>query len=383
MAAPPEGPKEDASPRHRGQPQHRFVMPALLSFQPTTNWIIRNAINTLIPFICREQGFSEDQRAMLLAAFYPGYVGAHIPGGILVQRWGGKAMLTINMYGSALVCALLPLAVRVKPALRAPALAALLAALGVMQGPLIPSLQTMRKDWIPRGPGRALALRLQDLGGTLTGVVYPLLPPLIAMRYGWKAFFGGYAVFCGLAALVWQRNARDRPPSMGSAPVRQAVDWRVFLEPRVLAMITAQIGSGFAVYVMGQWQPIYFTEELGATPMAAAVLFAWNEAAVFVCDWSVALLETALERRGTPRLLIRKLSTLIGAFGGAVSMAAFVNCRTPIGAAVASYFCSGFYCFHHSGFGANLLEVGGTQTAMLNAVNNMLKSAAGIVCPPL
>ena len=32
---------------------------------------------------------------------------------------------------------------------------------------------------------------------------------------------------------------------------------------------------------------------------------------------------------------------------------------------------------------ANLLEVGGTQTAMLNAVNNMLKSAAGIVCPPL
>jgi len=25
--------------------------------------------------------------------------------------------------------------------------------------------------------------------------------------------------------------------------------------------------------------------------MTAAVLFAWNEAAVFVCDWSVALLE--------------------------------------------------------------------------------------------
>ena len=124
--------------------QHRFVMPALLSFQPTTNWIIRNAINTLIPFICREQGFSEDQRAMLLAAFYPGYVGAHIPGGILVQHLGGKVMLSANMIGSALICALLPLAARVKLSLRAPAFAALLAALGVMQGPLIPSLQTMR-----------------------------------------------------------------------------------------------------------------------------------------------------------------------------------------------------------------------------------------------
>ena len=278
--------------------EHRFVMPALLSFQPATNWIIRNAINTLIPFICREQGFSEDQRAMLLAAFYPGYVGAHIPGGILVQRLGGKVVLSANMIGSALICALLPLAARVKLSLRAPAFAALLTALGVMQGPLIPSLQTMRKDWIPRGPGRALALRLQDLGGTLTGVVYPLLPPLVAMRYGWKAFFGGYAVFCALAALVWHRNARDKPPSMGNAPVRQDVDWSIFLEPRVLAMITAQIGSGFAVYVMIQWQPIYFTEVLGASPMAAAALFAWNEAAVFVCDWSVALLETVAEHRG-------------------------------------------------------------------------------------
>ena len=39
-----------------------------------------------------------------------------------------------------------------------------------MQGPLIPSLQTMRKDWIPRGPGRALALRLQDLGEDIKSV---------------------------------------------------------------------------------------------------------------------------------------------------------------------------------------------------------------------
>ena len=38
-------------------------------------------------------------------------------------------------------------------------------------------------------------------------------------------------------------------------------------------------------------------------------------------------------------------------------MAVFVNCRTPIGAALASYFCSGFYCFHHSGFGATRTEL--------------------------
>ena len=238
--------------------QHRFVMPVLLSFQPTTNWVIRTAINTLIPFICTEHSFNEDQRALLLAAFYPGYVAAHIPGGYAVQRFGGKLLLTLNMAVGAIVCALIPLAASLPHSVRAAALAALLAALGVCQGPLIPALQTMRKDWIPKGPGRALALRLQDLGGTLTGVAAPLLPPMVAMRFGWKSFFYGYAVFMGAFTVIWHRNARDRPPSLeaaGAAP-RQAVNWAIFRTSGVLAMIAAQIGSGFAVYVMGQWQPI-------------------------------------------------------------------------------------------------------------------------------
>jgi len=38
--------------------------------------------------------------------------------------------------------------------------------------------------------------------------------------------------------------------------------------------------------------------------------------------------------------------------------------QTPFGAAVAGSAAHGFYAFHHAGFGSNLLEVGGTQTAM-------------------
>ena len=185
-------------------------------------------------------------------------VAAHIPGGYAVQRFGGKLLLTLNMAVGAVVCALIPLAASLPHSVRAAALAALLAALGVCQGPLIPALQTMRKDWIPKGPGRALALRLQDLGGTLTGVAAPLLPPMVAMRFGWKSFFYGYAVFMGAFTVIWHRNARDRPPSLeaaGAAP-RQDVSWAIFKTSGVLAMIAAQIGSGFAVYVMGQWQPI-------------------------------------------------------------------------------------------------------------------------------
>jgi sugar phosphate permease len=369
-----DGAGPGAATADRGQ--HRYVMPALMAFQPTTNWVIRVAINTLVPYICAEQGFSEEQRAMLLAAFYPGYVGAHIPGGYMVQSFGGKLTLALNMWGSAAVCALVPLAVRLAPSKQArlSCLTGLLFALGLCQGPLIPALQTMRKDWIPSGPGRALALRLQDLGGTATGLVAPLLPPMVATRYGWKAFFGGYAVYCAAAAALWQRYARDKPrlapappppppPPRGggqqkhsgggeaaAAKKGEVVDWSIFRTVGVQAMIAAQIGAGMSNYVMMQWQPIYFTEVLGASPLVAAVYFAWAEVATFTCDWSVALLETVLTSQAVlTRLQQRKLATLVGSVGQAGCMAAFVRCKTPLGAAIASYGVQGFYCCHHSG----------------------------------
>ena len=139
-------------------------MPILLSAQPVTNWVIRGSISFLVPFIAKEMGFTHSERAMLLGAFYPGYVASHVPGGWAVQRFGGKVVLTINMVGTAVLCVAMPLAMRVRASLRAVTISSLLLCMGLFQGPLIPALQHMRKDWLPTGPGRALAMRLS---GTL------------------------------------------------------------------------------------------------------------------------------------------------------------------------------------------------------------------------
>ena len=48
------------------------TMQALLAAQPMTNWLIRGSINSLAPLIAAEYGFTDEQRAMLLAAFFPG-----------------------------------------------------------------------------------------------------------------------------------------------------------------------------------------------------------------------------------------------------------------------------------------------------------------------
>jgi ACS family D-galactonate transporter-like MFS transporter len=278
--------------------RENIVMPALIASMPVTNWVIRGALSFLVPFIARDNGMGEGERAALLAAFYPGYVAGHVPGGWAVQRFGGKAVLAVNMAGTAALCCALPLAARVRQNWRCAALSMGLMSMGFFQGPLIPALQHMRKDWLPQGPGRALAMRLSDLGGALTGVLTPLLPPFVAMRYGWRSFVMVYGVYVALFLAVWQRWARDRPAHMVAAQSHapQAVDWTIFLESSVLAMICAQFGSGFSVYTLQQWQPIYFmcapclllrrpsTGSLGR-PAAAVVCCPWRPLSTDRCVW--------------------------------------------------------------------------------------------------
>ena len=78
-----------------------MAMYALLATQPLTNWVIRGAIAPLMQFIVADLKFTLAQKALLLGAFYPGYLVTQIPAGFLIQRYGAKVSLTVNMVGTA------------------------------------------------------------------------------------------------------------------------------------------------------------------------------------------------------------------------------------------------------------------------------------------
>ena len=65
---------------------------------------------------------------------------------------------------------------------------------------------------------------------------------------------------------------------------------------------------------------------------------------------------------GTPQLAIRKCMTLVGAVGQAGCLVWFGVAKTPSKAALANCFNQVCYVLHHSGFDANLIEVGGVDT---------------------
>jgi sugar phosphate permease len=94
----------------------------------------------IVPFIVADRGYSDAQRAQLLAAFFPGYLLTQIPLGFLAQLWGAKNVLSLNLVGTAAMLAALPAATGAG----ARGVWACLFTLGLFQGPFVPAGSLMK-----------------------------------------------------------------------------------------------------------------------------------------------------------------------------------------------------------------------------------------------
>jgi MFS family permease len=90
----------------------RLKMYSLVSGHAMVNHSIRSALPSLIPLCSDALRYTEAQQALLLSAFFPGYILTQLPGGWASQRWGGKPVAALNLYCNALLFLLGPLAAR-------------------------------------------------------------------------------------------------------------------------------------------------------------------------------------------------------------------------------------------------------------------------------
>ena len=97
----------------------------------------------------------------------------------------------------------------------------------------------------------------------------------------------------------------------------------------------------------------------------------------------VALEELLRARWHVQLLSIRRCFTVAAGVLSSAATLAFAAARQPPAAAIAYAGVIAGHCLHHSGYSPNLLEVGGEDTAMLNALANMFKSTPGVIVPPL
>lgn len=211
----------------------------------------------VVPYLVRDFGFTESQRAMMLSSFTPGCTPnvalvvlphhptalAHsicvsdmltmIPGGALAQVIGAKRMLTATGYGLGVLCAALPLAARGGHL----AVCTIIALAGAMNGPFLPahyqtkgackSLPTCHSCFssdvssdapagAPNDASRAWAILIMTLGSTWATMVAGWITPLVAGRWGWRAVPYAYGSTILAVTFLWQLVAHESPQAMFS-----------------------------------------------------------------------------------------------------------------------------------------------------------------------
>lgn len=363
------------------------------------NWVPKNSVASLVPFIVADRGYTESQRAMLLGSFFPGYLATMLPASYLIQRVGAKVYLTFEMAATSVLLVLLPSA-------RTPlALGTGLTCMGLVQGGFIPANKCLQRNWMPQGTERAWAVRIVSLGNNLSDMMASLLSPVLASRLGWESTFRIYGVGVGLYTVLWQGFATEQPCRLltpGETALRSGnvsvvapgsgatsrggskaptVEWRIFLTAPVLSCIASRVGFGLLGFALQLWAPTYLQQVMGCTPLQAGTLLVSTTPMMIAGDFGAAAVESILLRRKVSLLNVRKITDLAGTVLQSIAAAGFGLSRTPPGAA-ASYVCFwAVYGLKRSGYSANLLEIGGPDTAMLNAVTNLLGNLMGFLCP--
>ena len=308
--------------------------------------------------------------------------------------------LTINMLGTGIFTALIPLTLRSS----APVLWTWIALTisGMFQGSLIPAHQDMKRHWLPVGAGRAVANRIIGIGLTVNFILATSLTPVLATKWGWRSVFHIYAGVTLAFAGLWHCVATDGPavainppaaaeePAAGSgdqqvvpAKKEKVFEWRIFTVPAVLVAVGCKGTSGLPEYCLTQWLPTEFSERFGSSDTDIAFFRIWVTPLMFTTDWVVGFVEEALMARGVPELTIRRWFSSIGATLEAIALTGFALARTARQAALANAVTVAAYTLHHGGWSANLLEVGGKDTPVMNAFSNILNNAPGFFIPPL
>eukprot|EP01052_Picozoa_sp_SAG31_P038501 SAG31_NODE_5158_length_2710_cov_1.918422_2_plen_447_part_00 len=390
----------------------RALMYALVSAQGLPNWVIRRGIPSWVPFVARDLGLTRAQSAMLLAAWFPGYMSSQIPAAALIDRVGPKLVLGLNTIGVCGLFMLLPLIARLgaTPAARVRLMVGTLTVAGICQGPLIPGQQVMRRNWLPRpgSPERPIHMKLISLGGQFSGLLASSVTPLIAVRLGWRAV--NYVMGAGglVMATLWFLFAKSAPtnfrrrsergdkvsraqavPSSTSAvqstpkEKKRTSPLSIFRHPAVLSVLWCKMSSGNMNYTTTTWTPTYFMDVLGCTPLQTAAYLFWNTPIEVGGGFAVAATETWLLRRGVCQLKIRKGFQAACATGRATFLLLFGLTRQPLLAAIFINLQLACACLNGAGFSPNMIEVGGKYTATMNAVGNTMANSWGLLVPML
>jgi MFS transporter, ACS family, D-galactonate transporter len=185
----------------------RVTILALISMAVAINYLDRAVLGIAAPSIQQQFALSPALMGVVFSAFSWTYFLGQVPSGVLLDRFGTRAIYSWSLVGWS-VATLLHAA-----ATGFASLLGLRFALGLAEAPCFPANSSVVAKWFPRRErGRAI--------GVYTAAEYiglSFMSPIlfwILNRFGWRALFaaaGGVGVAAGFVFARWYRDPADHP----------------------------------------------------------------------------------------------------------------------------------------------------------------------------
>lgn len=263
--------------------KHRYSVLGIILVSYLICYVDRMVMASAIPFIAADLQLSPVAMGQVLGAFFAGYALMQIPGGLLADRFGSRAVLTTSIALWSVMTALTGMASGLI------ALLAIRVLFGVAEGPFASSVSKTVAQWFPaRELSRATGLMN---GSTALGAtVAPIFVVALIVHWGWRSVFFSLLVPGFLLALVVWRYVVNSPADSRRVTKQELADYdsdvatqRVPLKdtllqslrtPAVLWCAGSFLMLGMTNWGMLTWLPTYLLQARGFSPEKMSYLAA-------------------------------------------------------------------------------------------------------------
>ncbi len=249
---------------------YRWRVVGLLFFATTINYLDRQVIGILKPYIAESLGWTEASYGYIVSAFQVAYALGLLMTGRLLDRFGTK----IGYAASIVVWSVAGMGHAL--ARSAFSFGAARFALGLGESANFPAAIKAISEWFPKKE-RALATGLFNTGSNLGAIAAPIIVASITLKYGWPWAF----VITGSLGFIWlafwalgYRLPKDHPKlsraefdlihSDREAAAAGMIPWKKLVFNRqVLAIGYSRLASDWVWWFFLFWTPAFLNKTYG------------------------------------------------------------------------------------------------------------------------
>jgi len=235
------------------------------------NMLTVGGIALFLPLIREDLGMSFAQAGMLSAAATFTYALGQIPAGVLADRFGPKRLFFIGILGSTLLSFNFGTLQTYSGAI------ANQIASGVFRALIFAPGLTLVASWFP-SDRKATAMGVYVIGGVSGNILLSLVGPFLAVRYGWRPTFMGFALLGVCIAFVYLTLGKEKPATGPRHPVGMLDAFQLFRYPIMWVCAGIQFIRFGVTTSFNFWLPSLLVSDRGLSLQAAGLITAMGAA---------------------------------------------------------------------------------------------------------